>query len=188
MQRGRIVQEEGNGTLELFDLPVETELLERLLTDVYANYWDRIHFGTCVQGGVWEVKAPNAPQKIALCDGYLTVDFGVWHFHICIGENAGTVRNPTSSVLAARRRTAKAQLYRGLREDGRPATWGLRLYNGAGEQQMTVFLPNPYLSFDQRVLKEPDFSHLQLWDHLRQAYLDLPPDPLDREPSRQLCG
>ncbi|MEM6935837.1 MAG: hypothetical protein AAF552_05245 [Pseudomonadota bacterium] len=188
MHRGKIVEEEGNGTLELFDLPTDTETLERLLTDVYANYWDRIHFGTCVQGGVWEVKAPNAPQKISLFDGYLTVDFGAWHFHICIGQNEGTRGNPTSDTLAARRRTATAQLYRGLRADRRPGSWGLRLFNGAGEQQMTVFLPNPYLSFDQKVLKTPNFSHLELWDHLRQTYLNLPSDPLDREPSRQVCG
>ena len=144
MQRGRIVEEEGNGTLEIFDLPVETESLERLLTDIYSNYWDRIHFGTCVQGGVWEVKAPNAPKKIGLYDGYLTVDFGAWHFHICIGDNSGTRRNPTSAALAARRRTAAAQLYRKLRDDGRPGSLGfapVQWHRGAADDG--CFYPIP---------------------------------------------
>ena len=188
MQRGRMVNEEGSGTLEIFDLPVDEDFLLKLLTDVYENYWDQMYFGTCVQGAVWEVRAPNAPQKIGVLDGYLTVDFGHWHFHICIGENKGTRRNPTSPELSKKRCTSVAQLYRGLREDGKPSSWGLRLFNGAGEQQMTVFLPNPYLTVEQKVLKEPNFEHLKMWDHLRKTYLGLDPDPLDRSPSKQLCG
>ncbi len=188
MQRGRIIEEEGSGTLEIFDLPVDAGFLEKLLTDVYENYWDQIHFGTAVQGGVWEVRAPNAPQRIGVSDGYLTVDFGLWHFHICIGENKGSRRNPTSAQLAKKRRTSIAQLYRSLRDEGQPSSWGLRLFNGAGEQQMTVFLPNPYLTVEQKFLKEPNFDHLQMWDHLRKEYLGLEPDPLDRMPSKRICG
>lgn len=188
MQQSRTVEEEGNGTLEIFDLPVGEDFLLELLTDVYQNYWDQIHFGTAVQGAVWEVRAPQAPERIGVSDGYLTVDFGHWHFHICIGEHKGTRRNPTSDALAKRRKTALAQLYRRLREDGKPSSWGLRLFNGDGEQQMTVFLPNPYLTIEQKVLKEPNFDHLKMWDHLRKQYLGLEPDPLDRSPSKQLCG
>lgn len=47
---------------------------------------------------------------------------------------------------------------------------------------MTVFLPNPYLTVEQKVLKEPR------WEHLRKTYLGLDPDPLDREASRRVCG
>ncbi len=186
--RGRIETELGNGKVEIFELPTDTEFLLKLLTDVFENYWDCIHFGTAVQGGVWEVRAPNAPQRVNLYDGYLTVDFGHWHFHLCIGENKGTRRNPTSPELSRIRCTSRAELYRNLREDGRPSSWGLRLFNGANEQQMTVFLPSPYLTPDQKILKEPDFNHLKMWNHLRKAYLGLEPDPLDQEPSKQLCG
>lgn len=188
MQRGRIVEEEGNGTLEIFDLPADPEFLETFLSDIYNNYWDQIHFGTAVQGAVWEVRAPNAPERIGVSDGYLTVDFGHWHFHICIGEHKGTRGNPTSDKLAQIRRTSKAQLYRRLRDDGRPSSWGFRMFNGADEQQMTVFLPNPYLTIEQKVLKEPNLEHLKMWDHLRKEYLGLESDPLDRSPSKQLCG
>lgn len=107
MHRGKIVEEQGNGTLEIFELPNDSAFLERFLSDVYNNYWDQIHFGTAVQGAVWEVRAPNAPERISVMDGYLTVDFGHWHFHICIGEHKGTCREPTSEQLAQHRRTAR---------------------------------------------------------------------------------
>jgi hypothetical protein len=45
---------------------------------------------------------------------------------------------------------------------------------------MTVMLPNPFLSDTQQILDTPDFSRLAAWDHLRGAYLGLPPDPYDR--------
>ena len=183
-----IVTTEGEGTMEVFSLPSDTDFLLTLLTDIFENYWDKIHFGPHVQGAVWEIRAPAKPERINLLDGYLTVDFGHWHFHLCIGFNKGTHRNPTSDTLAKHRCTARVELYRRLRDDGKPSSWGLRLFNGADEQQMTVFLPNPYLTIEQKVLKEPNFDHLEMWDHLRSTYLGLAPDPLDRQPSKQLCG
>ena len=188
MTQSTLITEAGNGTLEIFALPTDTEFLQTLITDVFQNYWDQIHFGTAVQGAVWEVRAPNAPQRISLLDGYLTVDFGHWHFHLCIGEYRGPRNNPASEELARHRRTARAELYRRLREDGCPSSWGLRLFNGHDEQQMTVFLPNPYLTVEQKILKEPRWEHLAMWDHLRETYLGLDPDPLDREASRRVCG
>lgn len=182
------ITEPGNGVLEIFPLPTDTAFLQSLVTDIFENYWDQIHFGTMVQGAVWEIRAPNAPKRISLLDGYLTVDFGHWHFHLCIGDHKGTLRNPATAELAHHRRTHRAELYRMLREDDRPASWGLRLFNGKDEQQMTVFLPNPYLTADQQVLRTPRWEHLALWDHLRKTYLGLEPDPLDREASKQLCG
>jgi hypothetical protein len=58
----------------------------------------------------------------------------------------------------------------------------LRLFNGQGEQQTTILLPNPYLSPDaDKVLKMPDWSRLDLWDRLRARWLGLvESDPFDR--------
>lgn len=137
----------------------------------FESYWDQIHFGTAVQGAVWEVRAPNAPQRISLSDSYLTVDFGHWHSHLCIGDYRGSRHHPASAELAQHRRT-----------------WGLRLFNGQDKQQMMVFLPNPYLTVEQKVLKELRWEQLAMWDHLRQIYLGLEPDPLDREASWRMCG
>jgi hypothetical protein len=60
----------------------------------------------------------------------------------------------------------------------------VRLFNGDGDQQMTVLLPGPFLDDEQRILDEPDHSRLELWDHLRREYLGLPPDPVDRSARR----
>ncbi len=176
----KIVEEPGSGQVEIFPIATDEAFLFVLLRDLFEQHWQEIIFGPCVQGAVFEIRAAGAPRKVSLFDGYLTVDFGPWHFHICIGENRGAPRDPTPADLARHRRTARAELYRGLGRDGVPRNWGLRLYNGGGEQQMTVFLPNPLLTPEQTVARPPDFSRLALWDALRERCLGLAPDPLDR--------
>jgi hypothetical protein len=119
-------------------------------------------------------------------DGYLTVAFGAPHFHICIGEHKGTPSNPTPPTLARHRRTSRAELYRRLDRTGAPFSWGLRLFNGADEQQITVLLPNPFLDPEtDKLRKSPDWSRLGLWDRLRARWLGLTePDPVDRSGHR----
>jgi hypothetical protein len=61
-------------------------------------------------------------------------------------------------------------------------SWGLRLFNGQGEQQITVLLPNPFLDpATDKLRKTPDWARLALWDSLRARWLGLgDPDPIDR--------
>ena len=183
----RTVDEPGMGRLEIWNLATDEPSLEALLRDVFDNWWQGIFFGILIQGAAWEIAAPNAPRKISMMDGYMTVDFGPWHFHLCIGETRGTPRTPTPPELAKHRRTHRAELYRELQAKkgnegaGTPNSWGLRLFNGQDEQQLTVFLPNPFLTDEMQVQNPPDFSRLAMWDHLRERYLGLPPDPRDRE-------
>lgn len=184
----KTVVEPGMGTLEVFSLDTSEQTLYRLLRDVFQNYWQAIHFGPLIQGAAWEIRATNAPEKVTLYDGYVTVDFGAWHFHLCIGTTKGSRSHPTTPELAAHRRTARAELYRQLQADGTPNSWGLRLYNGKDEQQLTVFLPSPFLSDDLTPLPAPDWSRLALWDTLRERYLDLGPDPKDRTGTRFVHG
>jgi hypothetical protein len=40
-------------------------------------------------------------------------------------------------------------------------SWGLRLFNGKGERQIAVLLPNPFLDQDDRFLKQPDWCALR---------------------------
>lgn len=179
--KSRTVFELGNGTLEIFDLSPTESLLFELLKDLFENHWQEIDFGILIQGAAWEIKADRAPESIGLHDGYLTVDFGHWHFHICIGENKGSPSHPTDPELKAHRRTSRAELYRQLSQSGTPNSWGLRLYNGKDEQQLTIFLPNPFLTPEMQIAKEPDWSRLALWDQLRAKWLGLSqPDPFDR--------
>ena len=170
------------GALDVFALPTDTASLEAILRELFEEHWQSITFGPLIQGAAWEIRAPQAPTRIGMLDGYLTVDFGAWHFHLCIGPHKGTRSNPTPAALAQHRRTARAELYRRLDRKGAPVSWGLRLWNGHDEQQLTVLLPNPFLSPDgEKVLKVPDWSELALWDALRARWLGLAaPDPVDR--------
>ena len=176
----RVVDEDG-APLDVFALPTDEASLEKLLRALFTEHWQDITFGPLIQGAAWEMKAAQAPDRIGMMDGYLTVAFGVPHFHLCIGEHKGTRAHPVSPELAHHRRTARAELYRRISRDGSPVSWGLRLFNGKGEQQITVLLPNPFLDGDDTILKTPDWSRLELWDRLRAEWLGLSaPDPIDR--------
>jgi hypothetical protein len=177
----RAIEPDG-ALLDIFDLPTDEASLEELIRDLFENHWHEITFGTLIQGAVWEIKTDKAPTKIGMLDGYITVDFGIPHFHICIGEHKGFRPNPTSPELARHRRTSRAELFRRHARTCVPMSWGVRLFNGANEQQMTVLLPNPFLHPEtDRPLREPDWARLALWDKLRNRWFDLnSPDPVDR--------
>jgi hypothetical protein len=177
----RVTDEDGS-IAEVFPLPTDEASLEQLLRDLFEAHWQEITFGPIIQGAAWEIRAPHAPTHIGMLDGYLTVAFGTSHFHLCIGPHKGTRQAPAPAVLAAHRRTSRAELYRRLDRAGAPISWGLRLANGKDEQQVTILLPNPFLSADgEKVLKTPDWSRLTLWDGLRARWLGLrEPDPMDR--------
>jgi len=181
----RVLEIDGT-PLDVFSLPTDQASLEELLRDLFENHWREITFGILIQGAAWEMKADRAPTRIGMLDGYLTVAFGVPHFHICIGETKGPRSRPTSSDVARLRRTARAEIYRRIGRSCTPMSWGVQLFNGANEQQITVLLPNPFLHPDtDKVLKEPDWSRLALWDKLRARWFGLhDPDPSDRSASR----
>lgn len=176
--------EPGTGAVEMFRLDPTEDNLRRLLTEIFVEHWRRIVFGSLIQGAVFELVA-DRPAQISLLDGYLTIAFGASHMHLCIGEHRGRRAKPTDPDVARHRRCARAEFFRTLSpgEDA-PTSWGFRMFNGAGEQQLTVFLPNPFLSDDMRILKEPDWSRLDLWDRLRKTHLGLDPDPRDRAATR----
>jgi hypothetical protein len=173
-------------TVEIFPLPTGQDELETLLRDLFEKHWQVITFGPLIQGAAWEMRAPHAPTHVGMLDGYLTVAFGASHFHLCIGPTQGPQHDPTPPALAQHRRTAHAELYRRLDRSGAPTSWGLRLFNGAGEQQLTILLPNPFLAATgDKLLPEPDWSRLALWDGLRERWTgSAGPDPFDRSAVR----
>ena len=180
LRRGVIVDELGNGRVEMFALDTSEQALYALCRGLFEHCWQELVFGILIQGAAWEIRAPGAPQRIGLLDGYLTVDFGVWHFHICIGAHQGTRKAPTPPELARIRRTSRAELYRLLDAADAPMTWGLRLFNGNGEQQMNVFFPNPFLTEAGKITRSPDWNRLAVWDRVRKQALGLAPDARDR--------
>jgi hypothetical protein len=180
----RVTDPDG-AVVEILPLSTDEATLEQLLRDLFEKEWDKITFGPLIEGAAWELRAPHAPTHVGMLDGYLTVAFGASHFHLCIGAHNGPHSNPTPEALARYRRTARAELYRRLDRSGSPTSWGLRLFNGEGEQQLTILLPNPFLAEGDKVLPEPDWARLALWDQLRARWTgSVGPDPFDRSASR----
>ena len=54
------------------------------------------------------------------------------------------------------------------------------MFNGRGEQQVTIFLPNPHPGGDQSFVAEPDWRRLYLWDSLTLKFLGRGQDPMDQ--------
>jgi hypothetical protein len=168
------LETEDGGREELWPLPADEQSLLDLIHLCFDEFWDEIWFGIIIEGAVWEVAAPNPPKRISMYDGYATVDFGRWHFHLCIGEHRAG-----GPELGRIRKCTRAELYRRIGDES-PTSWGVRLYNGRDEQMMTVLLPNPFLTNEQQLREQPDWAQLELWDRLRAKYLGLDPDSFDR--------
>jgi hypothetical protein len=141
----------GNVTEYSYVTPDE-ETMRELSRLLFEEHWREIIVGPCIEGAVFEIRFEQAPKKVSYLDGYLTVDLGYWRLHLCIGNHKGT----RSAELAAKRQVATLAFFetKSDRCSG-GGSYGLRMWNGFGEQMTTVFLPNPRLSDDMKVLKEP---------------------------------
>lgn len=151
------------------------EKMEKLFKELYENQWNKLRFGPCVQGAVFELVLSEKP-KVSMLDGYLTVNAGPWHFHLCVGKYEAKVTHMEVNrghleEDARQRRIAKAAFVRTLDGACAPRSWSLRFWNGLGEQMISVFLPNPYLNDKLERQKDPDWSKLDLWEELRKEYL-----------------
>jgi hypothetical protein len=150
--------------------PHDEATMRALAQELFGTHWRSVVVGPCIEGAVFEVSF-QAPPEIRYSDGYLTVDLGPWHFHLCIGPHRGT----TSEELRQKRPVAKVGFFerRGKGCAG-GRSWGLRMWNGYGEQMTTVFLPNPSIGDDHRLLKTPDWSRLETYYRLRSQFLSEP--------------
>ena len=98
--------------------------------------------------------------------GYLTIDTGLWHFHLCVNDHRGTA----SDELARIRRVARAAFFRTEGGSCAPTVWGLRLWNGRAEQMITVLFPSPHFDERWRRLPEPRWEKTELWQDFRRRY------------------
>jgi hypothetical protein len=164
--------EDLNGSVTEYSYVTPDEETMRELTRLlFEERWREIVVGPCIEGAVFEIRFEQPPKKVSYLDGYLTVDLGRWHFHLCIGKHKGA----RSAELAAKRQVAKLAFFemKSNRCIG-GGSYGLRMWNGFDEQMTTIFLPNPRLSDDQKVLKEPQWGRLRLWFELRNRFLGEP--------------
>jgi hypothetical protein len=108
---------------------------------------------------------------VTLSAGYLTVDTGEYHFHLHIGVPEGAWINQRFGAGAtAERSPERCSSAKHARGKGcLPGSWGFRMWNGIGEQMITIYFPNPYYD-KQGMLKEPQLDRLRLWEGLRDQY------------------
>jgi hypothetical protein len=159
------VEHEVDGsTVHYFPLAVDGDRIERLMTELFSEHWAAVTVGPLLQGAVFEIRFPEAPN-LSMLDGYLTVDLGSWHFHLCVNDH-----RETTPAAAAVRRVGRAAFFRSEGGGHTPMTWGLRLWNGRGEQMLTVLFPSPYYDDAFSRLPAPDWSKTALWESLRARY------------------
>ena len=162
----RTTTTELDGTVtEYDDVAVGGDTVQRLLTEIFTRHWREVYAGPIIEGAAYEIRF-TAPPTVTMLDGYMTVDVGAWHFHLCVGEHRGT----PSAALARLRRVGRAAFFRTQGGSCAPGSWGLRLWNGRGEQMITVFFPSPWFDDDMRRLDRPRMERLQLWEALRRRY------------------
>lgn len=167
---------------QIADLPRERRgTLLSLCFDLFVENWQRIVFGPCIQGAVFELQLGKRPEQFSYLDGYLTVflEPSPAHMHLCIGAHQG-LKNETPDELARIRPCSRAAFVRSFSKGCLPASWSIQLFNGAGEQMITFFLPSPWMELGkEKMLKQPNWDHLQLWNELRARYLgETVPQPL----------
>jgi tRNA threonylcarbamoyl adenosine modification protein YjeE len=164
-----LTERELDGSLtEYHEVDVAGDRVERLLRELFTEHWAGLTVGPLIQGAVFELRFREAP-RVTLSDGYLTVDLGAGgagHFHLCVNDHRETTRE-----LAAIRRVGRAAFFRTRGGGHVPMTWGLRLWNGRGEQMVTVLFPSAYLSDALELLAEPDWTRVELWGSLRARYV-----------------
>jgi hypothetical protein len=154
-----------DGTTTKYDeIDVAGDRVQRLLTEIFTDHWAEVFAGPIIEGAAYEIRFPEAP-KLSMLDGYLTVDVGAWHFHLCVSDHRGAPAD-----LARVRRVARAAFFHSEGGSCVPGSWGLRLWNGRGEQMITVFFPNPHLDEELRRVREPRWERTRLWESLRDRY------------------
>jgi len=170
----RTTEETVTGALiEYEDFPTDIDVTGPLLYTLLHDNWHQVQIGHIVQGSVLELEFTEAPSIFTLYDGYLTVVTKGWHIHLCVEAHQGGPNSETPDELRQRRKIGRAALYRRLNQQGKAKTWGVQFWNGAGEQMMTLFLPNPYLGEDEDLLPEhqAQMEKLALYNELRKTYI-----------------
>ncbi|MGH7277184.1 MAG: DUF7676 family protein [Candidatus Rokuibacteriota bacterium] len=161
-----MVARELDGSITEYDeVPVAGDTVERLLTELFTEHWGEIVVGPLIEGAAWEIRL-GAPPTVTMLDGYMTIDTGPWHFHLCVNDHRGT----RSAELARIRRVGRAAFFKTEGGACAPGTWGLRLWNGRGEQMVTLLFPNPHFDADFRRLHPPRWERTALWEDLRRRF------------------
>ena len=157
---------EADGTTTEYDeVPVAGDTVERLMTEIFRDHWAAVFAGPVIEGAAYEIRFLTAP-KVSMLDGYLTVDTGAWHFHLCVNDHRGA-RTPEQARV---RRVARAAFFRPREARAYPERGASGSGTVASEQMVTVFFPNPWLDDDGERVREPRWERTALWEDLRRRY------------------
>ncbi len=149
------------------EFPPDEEKMIEFFKELFEKHWQKIVFGPCVDGAVFEIRLSRAPKSVKYSDGYLTIDTGPWHFHLCLGHSKVSAHK--SEELARHRCVARAAFFESKNKSCVPKSFGFRMWNGTGDQMISIFFPNPYLS-DQQKVQKPDWDRLKLWTEIKEKY------------------
>ena len=158
---------EADGSVTRYDeVRVADDTVARLFIELFSLHWAEITVGPIIEGSAWELRFSTAP-RLTMRDGYLTVDMGASHFHLCVDEH----RAAGNADLARIRRVGRAAFFRTDGGSCVPTSWGLRVWNGRGEQMITVFFPSPFYDHETDARRrEPDWSRTALWETFRARW------------------
>ncbi len=160
-----VVREADGSVTRYAEVPVTGDTVERLMIEVFREHWAEVFAGPVIEGAAYEIRF-TAPPAVSMLDGYLTVDTGAWHFHLCVNDHRGAATPEQARI----RRVTRAAFFRTDGGTCVPCAWGLRLWNGRDEQMVTVFFPNPWLDDEAERVREPRWERTALWEDLRRRY------------------
>ncbi len=178
----------GGGYIEYEDFPIGIDVLGPLLYTLFEQNWQSVQVGQVVEGSVLELEFTAPPKINVIYDGYLTVVTEAWHLHLCVEPHYGGPDRKTPPELQQHRLVKRGAFYRRFNAQGEARSWGIQFWNGAGENMMTLFLPNPYVAEDESLLPEnkPQLAKLSLYESLREIYvLGTKPIPFAQNPLKK---
>lgn len=134
-----------------------------LCLELFQDHWAQITFGPCIRGAIYELQLAAKPE-VFVHDGYVIVDLGAaGHLHLCIASF-----DPTAAC-------ARIALFAGYTEvSDEPVSWGIRFWNGAGQQMLSVFMTAAgSAERDEHGIPvglQADERAVEIWQQLRARY------------------
>jgi hypothetical protein len=146
------------GEIAYTEFEPRPEILVDFFEQIFLRHWREVTFGPCIAGAVYEIRLTAPPKAVHYKDCYLTVDTGDWHCHLCLDGKIPDRRPSRAAFFESKNRTCV------------PMSFGFRMWNGSGEQMISIFFPNPYLNDDSQTLAKPDWTRLTLWKAMKAKY------------------
>lgn len=137
-----------------------------LYLDLFLKYWDKMNFGQCIPGAIFELSLPAKPQNITYRDGFLIIYLpnSAGHLHLAVNELT------SASNFEIEKRVdlcKKIAFFKGFTAQSKSATdYGIRFWNGKNNQILNVFFGND----DEEGNFQVTDLHKEIWHNLKEKY------------------